>query len=53
MHLDSGSIVRISESIRSLDFNQMCDDAEFALETTVFCLLRIPHTRTPFEPSVK
>ncbi len=26
---DSGSILRISESILSLVFNQMCDDAEF------------------------
>ncbi len=50
---DSGSILRISESILSLVFNQMCDDAEFALETPVFCLLPIPHTHTPLEPSVK
>ncbi len=49
---DSGSILIISESILSLVFNQMCDDAEFALETPVFCLLPI-HTRTPLEPSVK
>ncbi len=28
----------ISESILSLVFNQMCDDAVFALETLVFCL---------------
>ncbi len=34
-------------------FNQMCDDAEFALETHVFFLLPIPHTHTPLEPSVK
>ncbi len=27
-----------------LSFNQMCDDAEFALETPVFCLLPISHT---------
>ncbi len=27
---DSGSILRISESILSLVFNQMCYDAEFA-----------------------
>ncbi len=33
-------------SILSLVFNQMCDDAEFALETHVFCLLPIPHTHT-------
>ncbi len=31
-------------------FYQMCDDAEIAL---VFCLLPIPHTHTPLEPSVK
>ncbi len=42
MHLnllsnDSGWILRISEWIRSLVFNQMCDDAVFALETPVFC----------------
>ncbi len=30
--------------VLSLVFNQMCDDAEFALETPVFCLLPIPHT---------
>ncbi len=40
-------------SILSLVFNQMCDDAEFALKTPVFCLLPIPHTHTPLEPSVK
>ncbi len=50
---DSGSILRISEWILSLVFNQMCDYAEFALETPVFCLLPIPHTHTPLEPSVK
>ncbi len=27
---DSGSILRISESILSLVFNQMCDNAEFS-----------------------
>ncbi len=48
---DSGSILKISESILSLVFNQMCDDAEFALETPVFCLLQIPHTIAP--PSIK
>ncbi len=32
--------------VLSLVFNQMCDDAEFALETPVFCLLPIPHTHT-------
>ncbi len=31
----------------------MSDDAEFALETPVFCLLPIPHTHTPLDPSVK
>ncbi len=37
-----------------LIFNQMCDDAAFALETPVCCLLPIPHTHThtPLEPSV-
>ncbi len=50
---DSESILRISESILSLVFNQMCDDAEFALETLVFYLLPIPHIHTPLEPSVK
>ncbi len=49
----SPTILRISESILSLVFNQMCDDAEFALETPVLCLLTIPHTRTPLKPSVK
>ncbi len=39
--------------ILSLVFNQMCDDAEFALETHLFCLLPIPHTHTPLEPYVK
>ncbi len=51
MHRDSLS--NDSGSILSLVFNQMCDDAEFALETPVFCLLPIPHTHTPLEPSVK
>ncbi len=56
MHCDSlsnvsGSILRISELIMSLVFNQMCDDAEFTLETPVFSLLPIPHT--PLEPSLK
>ncbi len=32
---DSGSSLRISESILSLVFNQMYNDAEFALETPV------------------
>ncbi len=41
---DSGSILRISELILTLVFNQMCDDAEFALETAICCLLPIPHT---------
>ncbi len=50
---DSGSILRVSGSILSLVFNQMYDDAEFALETPVFCLLPTPHTHTPLEPSVK
>ncbi len=50
---DSGSILSISESILSLVFNQMWDDAEFALETPVCYLLPIPHTHTPLEPSVK
>ncbi len=36
-----------------LVFNQMCDDAEFALETLVFCLLTIPHTHTHPEPFCK
>ncbi len=48
---DSGSILRITESILSLVFNQMCDDAEFAL--ACFSLLPIPHTHTPLEPFVK
>jgi len=59
MHRDSlsngsGSILRISESILSLVFNQMCN-TEFALETPVFCLLPITHIglHTPLEPSVK
>ncbi len=42
MHRDSLS--NDSGSILSLVFNQMCDDAEFALETPLFCLLPIPHT---------
>ncbi len=46
MHRDSGLIL-------SWVFNQMCDDAEFALKTPVFCLLPILHTHTPLEPSVK
>ncbi len=46
---DSASILRISESILSLVFNQMCDDVEFALETPLFCLLPIPHTHTPLK----
>ncbi len=50
---DSGSILRISESILSLIFNKMCDDAEFALKTPVCSLLPIPHTHTALEPSVK
>ncbi len=50
---DSGSILRITESILSLVFNQMCDDAEFALGKPVLCLLPIPHTNTPLEPFVK
>ncbi len=50
---DSGSILRISKSILRLVFNQMWDDAEFALETHVFCLLPIPHTHTPLELSIK
>ncbi len=50
---DSGSILRISESILSLVFNQICDDSEFALGTPVCGLLPIPHTHTPLEPSVK
>ncbi len=50
---DSGSILRISESILSLVFNQMCDDVVSALETPAFCLLPIPHTHAPLEPSVK
>ncbi len=58
MHRDSlsnnsGSILRISELILSLVFNQMCDDAKFALETPVFYLLPIPHSHTPLKPSVK
>ncbi len=32
---DSGSSLRISESILSLVFNQMYNDTEFALETPV------------------
>ncbi len=51
MHRDSLS--NDSGSILSLVFNQMCDDAEFALEIYIFCLLPIPHTHTPLEPSVK
>ncbi len=51
IHRDSLS--NNSGSILSLVFNQMCDDVEFALETPVFCLLPIPHTHTPLEPSVK
>ncbi len=43
--------LRISESILSLVFNQMCDDAEFALETpysTCFqCLTHIHHSNLP------
>ncbi len=31
----------------------MCDDAEFALETPICCLLQIPHMHAPLEPSVK
>ncbi len=50
---DSGSILRISESILSLVFNQMCNDAEFALEIPVFCSLPISHIHIPLEPSVK
>ncbi len=50
---DSWSILRISESILSLVFNQMCDDAEFALETPVFCLLPIALTHAQFKPSIK
>ncbi len=45
--------MRISESILGLVFNQMCDDAEFALETPVCSLLPIPHIHAPLEPSVK
>ncbi len=47
------SVGEKKKSILSLFFNQMCDDAEFALETPVFCLLPIPHTHTPLDPSVK
>ncbi len=43
---DSGSILRISESILSLVFNQMCNDAEFALEIPVFCSFPISHIHT-------
>ncbi len=39
MHRDSLS--NDSWSILSFVFNQMCDDAEFALETHVFCLLPV------------
>ncbi len=47
----SQTILRISESILGLVFNQMGDDAEFALETPVCCLLPIPHV--PLKPFVK
>ncbi len=47
------SLFNDSRSILSLVFNQMCDDAEFALEMPVFCLLPIHHTHTTLEPSVK
>ncbi len=46
-------IAILSPTILSLVFNQMRDDAEIALETPVFCLLPIPHTHTPLDPSVK
>ncbi len=36
----------ILERFWNVVFNHMCDDAEFALETPVFCLLPIPHTYT-------
>ncbi len=48
MHRDS-----LSNDSGLIDFNQMCDDAEFALETAVFCLLTIPHTCTPLKPFSK
>ncbi len=51
MHRDSLS--NDSGSILSLVFNQMCDDAEFALETPIYCLLPIPYTHAPLKPSVK
>ncbi len=38
----SQTILRISESILGLDFNQMSDDAELLLETPICCLLPIP-----------
>ncbi len=50
---DSRSVLSFSESILSLVFKQMGIDAEFALETPIFCLIPIPHTHTPLEPSVK
>ncbi len=53
MHRHSLSNNSGSESILSLVFNQMCDDAEFALEMPIFRLLTIPHTHTPLKPSVK
>ncbi len=43
---DSGSILRISESILSFVFNQMCDDAEFALETQILLASNSSHTYT-------
>ncbi len=43
--------LKISESILGLVYNKMGDDAEFALETPVCCLLPIPHV--PLKHSVK
>ncbi len=48
MHRDS-----LSNDSGLIVFNQMCDDAEFALETAIFCLLTIPHTCTPLKPFSK
>ncbi len=45
MH-DRDSLSNNSGTSLSVVFNQMCNDAEFTLETPVFCLLPIPHTYT-------